>query len=267
MILKNYVMNDELKVWFDSEEYEKAHEAFDKIQKDIVALTEPFQSILKEFEDIMEPMRKAINEIVDRISKSVLSDADKKRVKAVAKRLADNDIVITPDEGPFYFYDFKPTKKNIKELYESYSSGKRFKELVESIMSFEVINKQYCFEAIKCYKKKCYLACSSLLFSVIDSHFIAKNKLNEKRQRRTLNQQLAVECLNDIEKETSFEYFFLIQSNALLMLSKYYSHGKDFKEEPLYVNRSFVDHGMVKRKVTRQDCIKLFILCSYLEMV
>lgn len=260
-------MYDELNKWVESKEYVELHKKLEEFQKSLADAIGPLQKALKEINNTVKPMRDAFNNIVDRINKSVLSDDDKKRIKISAQRLVDNDIVITPEEGPFYFYGFKPSKKNIKSLYDSYSSGKKFNDLVATLADNKKMNNQYLKEAIKCYKNGCHLACSSLLFSIIDSHFIAKNRLNTKRQRRTLNKTLAAECLNDIENGRNFEYFFLIQSNVLLMLGKYYSHANDFKEEPTNINRNFVDHGMERRKVTRQDCVKLLVLCSYLEMV
>lgn len=264
---KGRLMDDKLKELFKSKEYKELQETLERLQKALEIAIKPIQEVMKQFNDITKPMRDAVNEVVDRINKSVLSEEDKQRIKVVAQKLVDNDIVITPEEGPFYFYKFKPTKKNIKALYDSYSSGKRFNDLATLLLFNKDVNQQYCREAIKCYKDKCYLACSSLLLSIIDSHFIAKNKPNNKGERRILTKKLAEDCLNDVEEERNFEYFFLIQSNALLMIGKYYTYGNDFKNEPLNINRNFIDHGMSKRKVTRQDCIKLFVLCSYLEMI
>lgn len=260
-------MDDELKELFESKEYKELQETLERLQNALDVMMEPIKETMKQFNDIMKPMRDAVNEVIERINKSVLSEEDKKQIKVIAQQLVDNDIVITPEEGPFYFYKFKPTKRNIKALYNSYSSGRRFNDLTALILSNKEFNKQYCIEAIKCYKAKCYLACSSLLLSIIDSHFVAKNKLDIKGHRRTLSESLATDCLKDVEGERNFEYFFLIQSNVLLMLSKYYSYGNDFINEPKDINRNYINHGMSKRKPTRQNCIKLFILCSYLEMV
>ena len=241
--------------------------AFKSLQKELENVVKPIKETIKQVDEIFKPLRDVINEIVDRINNSTLTDEDKERIKAIAQQLVDNDIVVTPEEGPFYFYNFNCTKKNIKSLYDSYSSGRKFTNLVNPLLSSEEINREYIHEAVKCYKNKCYLACSSLLLSIIDSHFIFKNKLDSKGRRRTLSNPLAKECLDEVESKNTFEYFFLIQSNVLLILAKYYNYGDDFKAEPANINRNFINHGMCKRKPTKQDCIKLFILCSYLEMI
>ena len=40
----------------------------------------------------------------------------------------------------------------------------------------------------------------------------------------------------------------------------FYKGGDDFKEQPDIMNRNFVDHGMLHRKVRRIDCIQLFLV-------
>lgn len=260
-------MDYDFKELIESKEYKDFHETFERIQRQLEAVMEPIRETVEQFNAIMKPMIDAVNDIVDCINKSVLSDDDKKRIKALTTKLAEKDIVVTPEESPFYFYKFNPTKKNIKALYDSYSSGRRFDDLTKTILTIESIDQQYCKEAIACYKNKCYLACSSLLLSAIDSFFIAKNKLDSNGHKRTLNKSLANDCLTETESERNFEYFFIIQSNVLLMLAKLYDYGNDFENEPNHINRNFVNHGMVKRKVAKHDCVKLFIICSHLIII
>ena len=43
-------------------------------------------------------------------------------------------------------------------------------------------------------------------------------------------------------------------------LEKVFEGGKDFKNQPDVINRNFLDHGMMTKKVRKKDCIQLFLL-------
>ena len=40
----------------------------------------------------------------------------------------------------------------------------------------------------------------------------------------------------------------------------HFEHGNDCKEQPMVLNRNFLGHGMLYRKVIRKDCVMLFLL-------
>ena len=56
--------------------------------------------------------------------------------------------------------------------------------------------------------------------------------------------------------------------NCLLAV---FADGKDFKIQPEGINRNFLGHGMLTRKVARKDCVQLFLLyynlMDYLDII
>ena len=44
------------------------------------------------------------------------------------------------------------------------------------------------------------------------------------------------------------------------MFGEVFEKGNDFRKQPEVLNRNFLDHGMLTRKVTRKDCVQLFLL-------
>ena len=52
----------------------------------------------------------------------------------------------------------------------------------------------------------------------------------------------------------------LDQINVLRSLEAVFVDGKDFKTQPDIINRNFLDHGMLHRRVRRKDAVMLFLL-------
>lgn len=55
-------------------------------------------------------------------------------------------------------------------------------------------------------------------------------------------------------------FSYLAREGLFYALDVFYKGGDDFKEQPDIMNRNFVDHGMLHRKVRRIDCIQLFLV-------
>ena len=66
---------------------------------------------------------------------------------------------------------------------------------------------------------------------------------------------------NEVHEDDIKVWFFsnLTRENLFCALAVLYANGNDFKEQPAVMNRNFVDHGMLHRKVRRMDCIQLFL--------
>lgn len=66
---------------------------------------------------------------------------------------------------------------------------------------------------------------------------------------------------NEIHEDEIESLFFsnLTRENLFCALAVLYANGNDFREQPDIMNRNFVDHGMLHRKVRRMDCIQLFL--------
>lgn len=57
----------------------------------------------------------------------------------------------------------------------------------------------------------------------------------------------------------SVDLFFKCK-NVFSCLNEVFEDANDFKQQPLIINRNFIDHGMLHRKVCKKDCIQIFLL-------
>ena len=66
----------------------------------------------------------------------------------------------------------------------------------------------------------------------------------------------------DMSEEDAKRLLFtlLFEANLFACLEKVFEKGNDFRKQPEVLNRNFLDHGMLTRKVTRKDCVQLFLL-------
>lgn len=113
-----------------------------------------------------------------------------------------------------------------------------------------------------------------LLFSLIDAKLIRlqrKEDVSEKTKRRCSGASAIKKIKQRIETEQDInETFLLLLSfvNLFACMEVFFEDAKDFKKQPTLINRNFLQHGMLTRKVTKRDCIQLFLLYyNFLEFV
>ena len=120
-------------------------------------------------------------------------------------------------------------------------------------------------EAVNCFRSGNNKACVLILFSMIDSRLI-RSQLDEDRNGKGLRssgKSAAKKLFHRLKSKhftESMLFTVLDQVNILTALETVFDDGNDFKVQPKVINRNFVDHGMLYRKVTRKDCIMLFLL-------
>lgn len=225
----------------------------------IAELTKPLLEIAKSIKSVTESF-------VDLFKNIILDENEKRELTSLAEKYVDHNFVIPPEDGVDDIYTFKLTKKNIRNVYDLYTSGYRFKSLYESLYYLEFVSKRYVRDAIKCFKNKQYLPCSMLLFAILDCEFLNINKDN-KGNKQTINGKRAETKLDSVKNKDNIALSFFFVSNAILMLKKIFESGDNFIKEPKNINRHFIDHGVSNRKVDKYDCVMLMILCSYIDLI
>lgn len=120
-------------------------------------------------------------------------------------------------------------------------------------------------EAIECYRNKHYKSSCFIIFSMIDSRLI-RSQLDSERDRngfRRSGEKAANILFGRIQTNRITDqmiFTMLDQVNLLEALRVFFNNGNDFKVQPQVINRNFLDHGMLYRKVIRKDCVMLFLL-------
>lgn len=142
------------------------------------------------------------------------------------------------------------TEQKMKEIFEDTRNCKRLKK-----MDFE--------EAVFDYKSKQYKSCALVLFSLIDAILIRLQKRSDLGER---GRKVGLKAVNEVKKRTETDvdtrvFLTAIRCKSVFAcLERMFESGKDFKKQPDVINRNFLDHGMMTRKVSRKDCIQLFLL-------
>lgn len=148
--------------------------------------------------------------------------------------------------------------KNTKDLFSYIRKQKRVKTA-----EFD--------EAVCDFSDKRYKSCALLLFSLIDGHLIRFQRGTEANGKSRKVGKGAVDLARqrvhaDNPKRSLFGALFYI--NLFTCLDKVFENTTDFKKETSVINRNYLDHGMLTRKVTRTDCLQLFLLyCNVLDML
>ncbi|MBP7021469.1 MAG: hypothetical protein KBC30_06610 [Planctomycetes bacterium] len=165
-----------------------------------------------------------------------------------------------PPEMPLQAYIIAPkNSKNAYNMMEPYISDNHMERVFDMLRKMENINDSNLNEVIECFKSKHYTGCAGILFPMIDSMSI-RYRSNEKQKAvclRAIKKYFGSIKLTNIEEIISF---ILYKENIFTALKIFFKHGDDFKNEPEILNRNFLLHGMMDRDVTKEDCIKLFLL-------
>ena len=163
--------------------------------------------------------------------------------------------------GKLGFWDILPIsqeaadQKVLSEIDEAYFLELRneLKERTSNAPMFE--------EAVFCFDNECYFACASLLTSFIDGVLTASPSNFTSKNKKT-GEGASKKILTELEKDDMLGlpgYFNLELLNFNSFISTFFARANGFENEPSNLNRNYLHHGMSNRRITREDCIKLFI--------
>lgn len=159
-------------------------------------------------------------------------------------------------------YDAPGNAKIANEMILSYCTDDDMQRLFSLLRNLNGILISDLDEAIFDFEHKKYKSCVLILFSLIDGKLISLQHKDGKKNRPS--GKIAAENLfKYIRKEKDIErkYFQLLTfKNIFSCLSKVFEGGNDFVVQPKIVNRNFVVHGMYEQKVSKMDCIQVFLL-------
>ncbi len=103
-----------------------------------------------------------------------------------------------------------------------------------------------------------------MLFGLIDAKLIRKQ--TTIGNYRLVGEKAAKKLAEQFEHtDDNFSFFSLLRfANLFSCLETVFANGKNFKDEPLVINRNYIDHGMNQRPVLKRDCIQLFFILENL---
>ena len=228
-------------------------------------ITESYKRIIPDYSEMFSGISSGLQELVNNIHIPTFTEENKQRLIQSYTAWGKLGWTLPPNADLSAFNTEPNDAKDAYQRLRGYFTASDMDDLFTDIRKLKHIKKSDFDEAVNCFKSGNYKACSLILFSLIDSRLI-RSQIDEERNKggmRPSGKQAAKNLFGRIESKyitESMLFTVLNQVNILAVLETVFEAGKDFKAQPAVINRNFVDHGMLYRKVTRKDCIMLFLL-------
>lgn len=224
------------------------------------ALTEA----LRRFGNYLLSIRERIGELLTNLIISDISEDRKKQLQEAHTRWGEYGWSINPVASNETLFDEIPiSKKEADRAAIRECSKKQLSSLFQITIESRRCRKADFEEAVSNFQEKRYKSCAHLLVALIESKIIRLQKPSELgNSRRAVGERAVRKAEARVKQSTSEDMLFTLLhiANLLACLSKLFEDGKDFKQQPEVINRNFLDHGMLTRKVTRRDCVQLFLM-------
>ena len=238
---------------------------------------EPFKnSVLGQMQELVEVWKQAfsvksarrmseiISESVRRLRIPTLSEERKQELIEAHKLWGSYGWTMNPCENVKKIFKYMPTdKKSADAIALKQCSGQKMKQIFESISETKRVKKADFEEAVFDYNHRQYKSCALILFSLVDAVLIRLQKKSDlKGKRREVGLRAVSKAKTRTETDINVQMLFIAMfyTNLFACLEKVFEGGKDFKNQPDVINRNFLDHGMMTKKVRKKDCIQLFLL-------
>lgn len=146
-------------------------------------------------------------------------------------------------------------------------TDKKIEQLKENLMRELNLKCEYMYEediteAFNNYYEKRYKSCALLVFALIDGLIIRKQipckKSKNGKKRKVCNS--GAKLIIDQASSTLGIKCYPFICNLYKVFNKLFCFGDDFSIDQSVINRNLLVHGMLKREVTKADCIQIFYL-------
>ena len=228
------------------------------------------QNIINGYSDIFGRIQEISNTILKNLE---ITEEQKNEIKDVAKKWGGLGWSFPPNAPLKLLRSFPQDIKIANRLMRSYCTPSEMEQIFEEIKHERKIRLNDFNEAVVLFRQKNYKSCTLLLFSFIDAIILRaqpkKLRNNGSPQKREIGKSGLKVVLKDIDEAQSIERtIFLLKIYFCFMYAyeEIYKSGGDFRKQFKIINRNFLSHGMLTRKVTRQDCVQVFLLYYNLLM-
>lgn len=237
----------------------------EKITKLCESLKE--EKVFLQASKLYENINNTFNNVIKSINGSPLPKEEQEKVINLAIEYANLGMPYPINEQIDEFSSVAPIdEKYVDELCAKYSKGEDFLEIEKSIAELKYVSEQQIDESIASFKNQEYYACCSILFGIIDRELISSQEPRNSKRRKAYKKEIVKSNIETPQKINHWWRLFL-EINTLYLFYYYYKTADDFIDESVknypVINRNFLMHGMTNRKITRNDCIKLFLfICN-----
>lgn len=217
-----------------------------------------------EFSKAIYRMTAEFSEVIRKIKIPSISEKKKQELLEIHRLWGHYGWTINPcaDEETL-FSSMPANKKDADIMALKQCPNKIMEQIFEVLLENKRTKKTDFREAVFDYRHKQYKSCAFILVALIDAILIRlqkKSTLDGKRRNVGLSAVRDAKKRTEIDVNTEVLYTALFCTNLFACLQKVFESGNDFRKQPEVINRNFLDHGMLTRKVTKKDCMQLFLL-------
>lgn len=256
---------------------EKTLSAFEKIVKaSIPKITttvsiiqqamEPINRISKIVGELTAGFASQLSSIYDQIKLPNITEEHKEELRLSFETWGKFGWTLMPHADITVFNEAPSNIKDSNERIKAWCTKEDMETLFEGFLYVKGANKRDLEEAVNLYRTRQYKSCAMILFSLLDAKLIRMQR-KEDRDPKNKRRSSGASAIRKIKKHVEAEQdinkkFFLLLSytNLFACIETLFEDAKDFKKQPILINRNFLQHGMLTRKVKKRDCIQLFLL-------
>jgi hypothetical protein len=207
----------------------------------------------------IQSMKYALALFSEAIKNSQISDEERKRLERNYKKWGDFGWTYIP-HLTVELLDSDPVdvKRADKKAYR-YTSKEVVNAIWGEMREMENVKKSDLKELERCFEGEMYKATCMMAFGMIDSKIVQAQEI----EKRTPGNKGRSRVLGEIESKMHGRdelFLELYARNIMACLDKIYKENKGFTTQPTVINRHFIIHGMLYRKVSRKDAIKVILL-------
>lgn len=216
------------------------------------------------FYENVHRMSEIISESIQKIKIPSISEERKQELIEFYTLWGSYGWTINPCVSTEIIFKSMPSdKKSVDIIALKQCSRQEMEKLFKLIIEVKRVKEIDFLEAVFDYQHKKYKSCALVLFSLIDAILIRLQKrssLNGKRRKVGAGAVNEVKKRIEMDVNTELLSIMMFYINLFACLDKVFEDGKDFKKQPDIINRNFLDHGMMTKRVRKKDCIQLFLL-------
>ncbi len=168
-----------------------------------------------------------------------------------------------------HLYDLKqiPLEENeIDNFFVDYYNGKELKlicrKISKAIQTYNVGQKEIFYECLEAYNAKLYSTCLTTLITILEG-FISSfgdDPLDVRMKR-----------ICKYHEQEEYKNNKIVKSLCWKSICEYidvlFEKSKFDEDEPLTINRHWIEHGRTTRAGTQKDCIKMFNALSTMTLI
>jgi len=219
--------------------------------------------MLPDYSSLFSGINSDLQQIVSSIHVPLITKEDKERLLQSYEEWGKLGWTLPPDAPVNIFNSPPENSRDAEQRLAPYLKQNNMDNLFTNLNEMKNIKRSDLEEAAYCFNNKQYKACSMILFSMIDARLIRSQEEGRMNGRRKTGKKAAEKLFDRIDTKyitESMMFTALDQINVLRSLEAVFANGENFRTQPDIINRNFLDHGMLYRRVRRKDAAMLFLL-------